>query len=73
MDPYAGGRLESSGAFTVDLERLADKLGRAQLRSVEQAVLRFLAAAVRSGATWFRFEPGRKERLAVARAAITNQ
>lgn len=56
MDPYAGGRLESSGTFTVDLERLANKLGRAQLRSVEQAVLRFLAAAVRGGATWFRYE-----------------
>ncbi len=53
---YAGGKLDSSGTFTLDLDRLSPKLGQFQLPSSEHAVLRFLACAVNGGASWFAFK-----------------
>lgn len=51
-----GGRYESSGSFTVDLARAADKLGRYQSAEPLFFLLKFVQAAVVAGATEIRID-----------------
>ncbi len=52
----AKGTLDSSGRFTVALDRVAQILGAHALPSVEHCILRLLAAAVAGGASYFEYE-----------------
>lgn len=58
-EAQAGGTLDSSGRFTIDLERAWEKLGKWSLERPVEFILNLVRGAVGSGAAWVRINEGR--------------